>query len=77
MGEAGWRRGWRMIRRASVWARRSLAPPGLVPLCGGQLGERFQIVAALNHAGVHQRGGFLSWSGNRFFRSNFFRHAPA
>jgi hypothetical protein len=41
----------------------------------GQLGELFQIVAAINDAGVHERGGFLSWSGNRFFRSNFFRHA--
>ena len=34
--------------------------------------QDFDVVAGVP---VHQRRGFLSWSGNGFFRSNFFRHA--
>ncbi|HUZ08480.1 MAG TPA: hypothetical protein VMV89_13465 [Candidatus Paceibacterota bacterium] len=42
----------------------------------GQLGELFQIVAAINDAGVEQRGRFQPWSGS-WFRSSFFRHAQS
>jgi len=41
----------------------------------GQFGELFQIVAAINDAGVEEGGRFQPWSGNGFFRNNLFRHA--
>ena len=34
----------------------------------GQLLELVQIVATVNDAGVHEGGGFLSWSGSGWFR---------
>src|ERR1039458_7953099 len=41
-----------------------------------QLGELFQIVAAINDAGVEEGGGFQPWSSNGFiFNRSFFRHA--
>ena len=42
----------------------------------GQLGELFQIVAAINDAGVEESGGFLAWSGNGWFRVWFLCHTP-